>query len=101
MQIHHLMIREREIDQRKFVHEEGNIDDKSDVELDENDQLDLDLDSELNDDNLESDLDLSPIQRMKPALQRIFSDPQFLKKKTGPKLENTNLLHSSPPVDFF
>ena len=22
-------------------------------------------------------------------------------KKTGPKLENTNLLHSSPPVEFF
>ena len=40
----------------------------------------------------------SPIQRIEQALQRIFSDPQFLEKKTGPKLENTNLLHSSPPV---
>ena len=43
----------------------------------------------------------SPIQRIEQALQRIFSDPQFLEKKTGPKLENTNLLHSSPPVEFF
>ena len=34
----------------------GDIDDESDVELDGNDQLDLDLDSEHNDDDLESDL---------------------------------------------
>ena len=36
--------------------EEGDRDDESDVELDGNDQLDLDLDSEHNDDDLESDL---------------------------------------------
>ena len=35
--------------------EEGDIDDESDVELDGNHQLDLDLDSEHNNDNLESD----------------------------------------------
>ena len=34
----------------------GDVDDESDVELDGNDQLDLDLDSEHNDDDLESDL---------------------------------------------
>ena len=56
LQIHHLRMRERKIDQRKFVDEEGDIDNESDVELDGNDQLDLDLDSEHNDDNLESDL---------------------------------------------
>ena len=44
------MIRERQIDHRKFV------DDESDVALDGNDQLDLDLDSEHNDDDLVSDL---------------------------------------------
>ena len=49
-------MREREIDQRKFVDEEGDIDDESGVELDGNDQVDLDLDSEHNDHNLESDL---------------------------------------------
>ena len=36
--------------------EEGDIDDESDVELDGNDQLDLDLDFEHNEDDLESDL---------------------------------------------
>ena len=46
--------REREINQMKFVDEEGDIDDESDVELDGNDQLDLD--SEHNDDDLKSDL---------------------------------------------
>ena len=46
----------REIDQRKIVDEKGDIDDESDVELNGNGQLDLDLDSEHNDDNLESDL---------------------------------------------
>ena len=47
---------EGEVDLGKFVdEEEGDIDDESDVELDGNDQLDLDLDSEHNDDNLESD----------------------------------------------
>ena len=47
-------MREREIYQRKFVDEDGDIDDESDVELDGNDQLDLD--SEHIDDDLESDL---------------------------------------------
>ena len=46
----------REIDQRKFVDELGDIDEESDVELDGNDQLDLDLDSEHNDGDLESGL---------------------------------------------
>ena len=42
---------------REFVDEEkGDVDDESDVELDGNNQLDLDLDSEHNDDDLESDL---------------------------------------------
>ena len=72
------MMTEREIDQRKFVDEEGDIDDESDVELDGNDQLDLDLDSEHNDDHLESDL-LSDSQD-RAALQRIFSDPQLILK---------------------
>ena len=49
-----MMMREREIDQRKFVDEEGDLDDEIDVELDGKDQLDLD--SEHNDYNLESDL---------------------------------------------
>ena len=47
----------REIDLGTFVdEEEGDIDDKRDVELDGNYQLDLDLDLEHNDDDLESDL---------------------------------------------
>ena len=50
------MMREREIDQRKFVDEEGDIDDESDIELDGNNQLDLHLDTDHNDDDLESDL---------------------------------------------
>ena len=41
----------------------------------------------------------SLIQRIEPALPRIFSDPQFKKKKkTGPKLENTK---KTAPVQFF
>ena len=50
------MMREKEIDQRKFVDEEDDIDDESDVGLDGNDLLDLDLHSEHNDDDLESNL---------------------------------------------
>ena len=47
----------REIDLGTFVDEEkGDIDDESDIELNVNDQLGLDLDSEHNEDNLESDL---------------------------------------------
>ena len=50
------MKREREIDLGTFVDEEENdIDDESDVELDGNDPLDLDLASEHNDE-VESDL---------------------------------------------
>ena len=42
---------------REFVDEgKGDTDDESDVELDGNNQLDLDLDWEHNDDDLESDL---------------------------------------------
>ena len=51
------MMRERlrEVDLGTFVDEgEGDVDDGCDVELDRNDQLDLD--SEHNDDDLESDL---------------------------------------------
>ena len=44
----------RERDLGTFVDEEGDIDDERDVELDGNDHLDLD--SEHNDDNIESDL---------------------------------------------
>ena len=48
---------ERDIDLGTFVdEEEGDIDDKRDVELDGNDQLELDLYYEHNDDDLESDL---------------------------------------------
>ena len=42
--------------ERKFVYEEGDIGDESDVELDGNDQLDLDLDSEHSANDRESDL---------------------------------------------
>ena len=42
---------------REFADEgKGDVDDESDVELDGNDQLDLDLDSEHNHDDLESGL---------------------------------------------
>ena len=58
--------------------------------MDGNDQLDLDLDSEHNEVDLESDL------LMELALQRNFSDPQLFQK-----LENTNLLRCSPPLEFF
>ena len=45
------------ISSREFADEgKGDVDDESDVELDGNDQLDLDLDFEHNDDDLESDL---------------------------------------------
>ena len=79
----------REIDQGTLVDDgDGDID----VELDGNNHLDLD--SEHNDDNLESIY--STFQRIELALQRTFSDPQLFQK-----LENTNLLHSSPPLEFF
>ena len=65
------MKREREVDLGTFVdEEEGDIDDESDVELDH-----LDLDSEHNDDDLESDRVYSPIQWIELALQRNFSGP--------------------------
>ena len=51
------MKREREIDLGTFVdEEEGDLDDESDVELDGNYQRDLNLDSEHNDYDIESDL---------------------------------------------
>ena len=62
-------------------------------------ELDLDLDSEHNDDDLESDRVNSPIQWIELALQRISVVPNS--SRTGPKLENTNLLHSSSAVEFF
>ena len=51
-------MKERDIDIGMFVDEEGDIEDESDVEFDWNDQLDLelDLDSEHNDNDVESDL---------------------------------------------
>ena len=79
---------EREIDQGTFLdEEEGDIDDESDVELNGNDQLNLDL--------ILSQI-YSPLQRIELALQKNFSDPQLFQK-----LKNTNLLHSSPPLEFF
>ena len=69
--------------------EEGDIDDKNDAELDGNDQLDLDLDSEHND-NLESDLVW--------LCRRTSVVPNS--SRTGPKLENANLC-SSPSLEFF
>ena len=61
---------EREVDLGTFVdEEEGDIDDGSDVELD------LDLDSEHNDDSLESDRVYCPIQWIELALQWNFSGP--------------------------
>ena len=51
------MMRERGIDLGTFIdEEEGDIDDKSDVESDGYYQLHLDLDLEHNDEDLESDL---------------------------------------------
>ena len=75
----------------------GYIDDESDVELDGNDQLDLDLDLEHNADDLESDLlsDSEESWLCRRILVILNSS------RTGPKLENSNLLHSSPPVGFF
>ena len=67
---------DREVDLGTFVDkEEGDIDDKSDVELDLD--LDLDLDSGHNDDDLESDTEIvySPIQWIELALQRNFNSP--------------------------
>ena len=48
--------RDRSRDVCRSVDEEGDIDDETDVELDRYDQLDLDLDSEHNDGDLESDV---------------------------------------------
>ena len=65
------------------------MDDESDVELD------VGLDSEHNDDDLESDSLLSDsVDRAGPAVVPNSS-------RTGSKLENTNLLHSSAAVEFF
>ena len=94
LQIHHLIKRERERDLGTFVdEEEGDTDDENDVELDGTDQLDLDLDSEENDKHLESNL-LSDSQDRADSMVPNSS-------RTGPKLENNNLLHSSPPIEFF
>ena len=54
--------------------------------------LDLNLDSEHNDDDFESDRVYSPIQWIELALEN--------SSRTGPKLENTNLLHSSQQLSF-
>ena len=68
--------------------------------MDGNDQLDLDLDLEHNDDDLESDL-LSDSEDRAGSAEDFQRSPILKKKKPGPKLENTNLLHSSAPVEFF
>ena len=66
---------------REFVDEKkGDVDDESDVELDGNNQLDLDLDSEHNNDDLETDLHL--IQKIELALQKNFSGPQLFQNKS-------------------
>ena len=62
-------------------------------------ELDLDLDSEHNDDDLESYSLLSDSVGIELALKRISVVPNF--SRTGPKLENTNLLHYSSAVEFF
>ena len=64
--------------------------------MDGNNQLDLDLDSEHNDDGLESHLLSGSEDRA--DCRRIFVVPNSF--RTSLKLENTNLLHSSPPVEF-
>ena len=65
---------------REFADEgKGDVDDESDVELDGNYQLD----SEHNDDDLESDLlSQSLIQKMELALQKNFSDPQLFQNRS-------------------
>ena len=85
---------EREVDLGTFVdQEEGDIDEESDVELD------LDLDSEHNDDDLESDSLLSD------SVDRAGSAEEFQWSLTLPEqvlsFDNTNLLHSLPPVKLF
>ena len=65
--------------------------------MDGNDHLDLD--SEHNDADLESDL-LSRTEDRAGSTED-FQGFSTLKNKTGPKLENTNPLHSSPPVEIF
>ena len=75
LQIHHPMMRERQIDLGMFVEKkEGDVDDKSDVELDGNDQLDLDL--EQNDNDLESDL-LSDSEDSAENAEEFQSSPTF------------------------
>ena len=87
---------EREVDLGTFVdQEDGDIDDESDVELD----LDLDSEHNDNDDDLESDSLLSD------SVDRAGSAEEFqwslTFSRTGTKLDNTNLLHSLPPVKLF
>ena len=66
--------------------------------MDGNDQLDVDLDSQHNDDDLESYLLSDSEDRAGSAEEFQWSPNSY---KTGPKLENTYLLHSSSPVEFF
>ena len=69
----------REIDLGTFVdEEEGDIDGEGDVELDGNDQLDLDLDSEHND-YLESDL-LSDTEDRASSAEEIQWSPTLPEK---------------------
>ena len=65
--------------------------------MDRTNQLDLDLDTEHNDDDLESDL-LSDSEDRAGSAEEFLVVPNSF--KTSFKLENTNLLHSSPPVEF-
>ena len=66
--------------------------------MDENNQLDLNLDSEHINDDLESDL-LSDSEDRAGSAEEFQCPPNC--SRTGPKLENTNLLHSSSAVEFF
>ena len=71
------MKRERDRSRDVADEEEGDIDDKSDIELDGNDQLDLDLDLQHNNDDFESDKSI----RIELALQKKFSGPQICQNR--------------------
>ena len=72
------------------------IDDESEVELDGNDQLNFDLDSEYSYDDLDL---LSDLEDRAGSAEEFQWSPTL--SRTGFKVETTNLLHSSPPVKFF
>ncbi|KAK3793949.1 hypothetical protein RRG08_023044 [Elysia crispata] len=80
----------------------------SDVELGGNDGRDLDLDLENNDDDLELDLPSGSEDETGSAEEFLWSPTLheveidlFTSRTPGPKLHNTYLEHSSPPIEFF